>query len=107
MPRPRSRVQSGRFDLGSSHLLDSINVFNRTECCASRDSDYWVFVSDSPFNTTLTPVQQAAKSGVWSSHQTGQAGNPTVIPANATGRYVMDQHSGTNHLALSEVQVLG
>ncbi|MFE7332565.1 discoidin domain-containing protein [Streptomyces sp. NPDC057565] len=93
-------------DLGSSHLLDSIKVFNRTDCCASRDSDYWVFVSDSPFDTTLTPVQQAAKSGVWSSHQTGQAGSPTVIPADATGRYVMVQLSGTDHLALAEVQAI-
>ncbi|MGW8555641.1 galactose-binding domain-containing protein, partial [Streptomyces tubercidicus] len=94
-----------KVDLGSSQRLTSINVFNRTDsCCSSRLSDYWVFVSDSPFDTSLTPAQQAAKSGVWSSHQTKQAGSPTTIPASTSGRYIMVQLDGTGYLALAEVQ---
>jgi hypothetical protein len=92
-------------DLGSAQALSAINGWNRTDCCADRDTDYWVFVSSTPFDHTLTPVQQAARPGVWSSHQTGQLGRPTRIPAPTTGRYVMVQLAGTNYLALAEVQV--
>jgi hypothetical protein len=94
-------------DLGTTRSLSGVNVWNRSDCCADRDTDYWVFVSDTPFDHTLTPVQQAAQPGVWSSHQPGTAGRPTRIPAATTGRYVMMQLSGTNYLALAEVQVFG
>jgi hypothetical protein len=50
-------------------------------------------------------VQQAAQPGVWSSHQPGTIGRPTQLPVGASGRYVMVQLSGTNYLALAEVQV--
>jgi hypothetical protein len=93
-------------DLGASYNVSSISIYNRTDCCASRLSDYWVFVSNSPFNTSLTPAQQAAVSGVWSSHQTTQAGTPTTISVPAvTGRYVMVQLNDTDYLSLAEVQV--
>jgi hypothetical protein len=64
-----------------------------------------VFVSDTPFDHSLTPAQQAAQPGMWSSHQTTTMGRPTRLPASTTGRYVMVQLAGTNYLALAEVQV--
>jgi hypothetical protein len=95
-----------KVDLTSSQAIKAINVFNRTNCCSDRLTDYWVFVSNTPFDTSLTPTQQAAKPGVWSSHQTGTAGSPTNIPAPTSGRYVMVQLAGTNYLTISELQVI-
>jgi hypothetical protein len=93
-------------DLGDvPQKIQAINIYNRTDCCADRLTDYWIFASATPFDTGLTPTRQAAQPGVWSNHQTTTAGTPTRIPANATGRYVMVQLSGTNYLALAEVQV--
>lgn len=97
-------------DLGSSQQVRQISVFNRTDCCSTRLNNYWVFVSDSPFDTTLTPTQQAQVSGVWSVHQTGTAGLPTqisVATATGSGRYVMVQLDGTGYLSLAEVEVYG
>ncbi|MFI1769669.1 discoidin domain-containing protein [Streptomyces sp. NPDC020800] len=94
-----------KVDLGAVKPLTSVNIWNRTDCCGSRLSDYWLFVSATPFNTALTPAQQAAQPGVWSSHQTTQAATPTTVPANTSGRYVMVQVSGTNYLSLAEVEV--
>ncbi|WP_164743502.1 discoidin domain-containing protein [Microbacterium sulfonylureivorans] len=91
-------------DLGASRALTVIEVFNRTELVPERLSDYWVFVSDTPFNTGLTPSQQANTSGVWSQHLTTQAGTPTIVPAPATGRYIMVQLNGTGYLSLAEVR---
>jgi hypothetical protein len=62
-------------------------------------------VSDTPFDHSLTPEQQAAVPGVWSSHQPGTMGRPTKVSAPTTGRYVMVQLAGTNYLSLAEVQV--
>ncbi|MFC0439935.1 discoidin domain-containing protein [Kutzneria buriramensis] len=92
-------------DLGASQSIAGINLWNRTDCCADRATDYWVFVSDTPFDHSLPPAQQAARPGVWSSHQPGAMGRPTRLPVGASGRYVMVQLAGTNYLALAEVQV--
>jgi hypothetical protein len=95
-------------DLGASATISSIVVWNRTDCCGSRLSDYWVFVSDTPFAPTDTPSILQNRAGTWSSHQMVQP-NPssTITIAGAQGRYVRVQLSGTDFLALAEVQVFG
>ena len=95
-------------DLGASATVSSIVVWNRTDCCGSRLSDYWVFVSNTPFASTDTPTTLQNRAGTWSSHQTMQP-NPsaTITVPGAQGRYVRVQLSGTNYLALAEVQVFG
>ncbi|WP_328996042.1 beta-N-acetylglucosaminidase domain-containing protein [Kribbella sp. NBC_01245] len=94
-------------DLGSSADLEQIKVYNRTDCCADRVKDYHVLVSDQPFTGTL--ADNLAKPGVWSHHETAQAGNPTAIPVTARGRYVRVWLATTvnTELNLAEVQVLG
>lgn len=94
-------------DLGAAKQISSINLFNRTDAVQDRLSDYWVFVSNTPFNTSLTPAQQAAQPGVWSQHLTQRAGSPTQIPVGAQGRYVMVQLNGQNYLTIAELQVMG
>ena len=94
-------------DLGASAAVNSIVVWNRTDCCGSRLNDYWVFVSDTPFSPTDTPLTLQNRVGTWSSHQT-TAPNPSAnIAAVAQGRYVRVQLTGTNYLSLAEVQVFG
>ncbi len=95
-------------DLGGSAAVSSIVVWNRTDCCGSRLSDYWVFVSNTPYLSTDTPTTLQNRAGTFSSHQTVQP-NPssTIVIAGAQGRYVRVQLSGTNYLALAEVQVFG
>ena len=44
-------------DLGSSATISSITIWNRTDCCSDRLSDYWVFVSNTPFLSTDTQFQ--------------------------------------------------
>ena len=94
-------------DLGSSAAVSSISIYNRTDCCGSRLSDYWIFISDTPFLATDTPATLQNRAATFSNHQT-TAPNPSVtIPLTAQGRYVRIQLSGTNILSLAEVQVFG
>ena len=50
-------------DLGASATVNSIVVWNRTDCCSTRLSDYWVFVSDTPFAPTDTPATLQNRAG--------------------------------------------
>jgi hypothetical protein len=91
--------------MGTSSPISSVNLWNRTDCCSSRLDNSWVFVSKTQFDTSLTPEQQAARPGVWSSHQSGAAGTVITLSPGVPGRYVMVQLDGSNYLALAEVQV--
>jgi hypothetical protein len=95
-------------DLGTSAAINSIVIWNRTDCCGSRLSDYWVFVSDIPFGPSDTPFTLQSRAGTFNSHQT-IAPNPSsmVQIVGAQGRYVRVQLSGVNNLSLAEVQVFG
>ena len=94
-------------DLGASAVVSSVVVFNRTDCCASRLNDFWVFISDTPFLPTDTPTTLQNRAGTFSSHQTSPPNPSTTLAAAAQGRYVRVQLSGTNYLSLAEVQVFG
>ena len=95
-------------DLGASEPIGSIVIWNRTDCCPSRLSDYWVFLSDTPFNPSDTPATLQKRAGTWKSHQTAVPDPSTTIrTAGANGRYVRVQLAGTDYLSLAEVQVFG
>jgi hypothetical protein len=92
-------------DLGASTAISSITIWNRTDCCGSRLSDYWVFVSDTPFLPTDTPATLQLRAGTWGSHQTSAPNPSTNISGPAQGRYVRVQLSFSDYLSLAEVQV--
>ena len=94
-------------DLGASATVSSVVVFNRTDCCASRLNDFWVFISNTPFLATDTPATLQNRAGTFSSHQTSAPNPSTTITAAVQGRYVRVQLSGVNNLSLAEVQVFG
>jgi galactose oxidase len=93
-------------DLGSSSTLAQVNVWNRTDCCGARISDWYVIVSNNPITGTLAQV--LANTGISSYHFTSPAGSPTNVKLNAgqTGRYVRIWLNATNYLHLAEVEVL-
>ncbi len=86
-----------RADLGSSAYISSIEIYNRTDCCSNRLSNFQVSVSDEYGNITWTEVYP------------GQANtyDPTVFNVNAYGQYVLIQLLGTNYLSLAEVEIYG
>ncbi|MCX4537580.1 beta-N-acetylglucosaminidase domain-containing protein [Streptomyces sp. NBC_01669] len=94
-------------DLGASANLERIRIYNRTDCCAGRLKDYYVLVSDQPFSGTL--ADQLGKPGVWSHHETDQAGSPTTVETTARGRYVRVWLASASpvELNMAEVEVFG
>ena len=95
-------------DLGLSKTVDTVVVWNRTDCCGDRLGDYWVFVSNTPFLNTDTPATLSVRAGTFANHQTSAPSpNTPVATGGFSGRYVRIQLGGTNFLSLGEVQVMG
>jgi YD repeat-containing protein len=91
-------------DLGSVQPIESIKIWNRTDCCGDRLSDFYLFLSDQPFTSTdLTATQSQA--GVSSYQTSGQGGATTTVNVNRSARHVRVQLAGSNYLSLAEVQV--
>ena len=92
-------------DLGSVHSLKEIEIWNRTDCCSSELSNYYVLVSDFPFQpTNLNDLLNDPR--VSNIFQSTSAGTPTTISINRTGRYVRIQLQNTGVLNLAEVKVI-
>jgi F5/8 type C domain len=91
-------------DLGSVQSVSWIQVWNRTDCCGDRLTNFYILVSDQPFASTdlATTLSQP---GVSSYYTGAPPGNPITITAHRTARYVRVQLAGSNYLSLAEVQV--
>jgi site-specific DNA-adenine methylase len=87
-------------DLGGRKNINEIIIYNRTDCCADRLSNYQVSISDKADFSTHTYQQDFHV-----------APNPKkIIQLNASGkqgRYVRIQLLDKNYLSLAEVQVMG
>ena len=91
------------FDLASNTAISEIVLWNRTDCCWGRTRDLTIFVSENPISTNLAT---ARASGAPSFSHPGAVGNPSTMPTNATGRYVVIFGSGPN-TAFQEVEIVG
>src|SRR5947209_1699523 len=70
-------------DLGGVASLQTVQLWNRTDCCGDRLNAFYVFVSDGPFNSTdLTTT--LSQPGVSNYYTAGVAGTSTVLTINRT-----------------------
>ena len=93
-------------DLETVANIETVDVWNRTDCCTELFGDFYVLVSDVPFtstnlNTTL------AQAGVSDYLVSGTADLPSTVTVNRTGRYVRIQLVGQAFLAIAEVEING
>ncbi|MCP4149534.1 MAG: hypothetical protein GY757_17440 [bacterium] len=82
-------------DLEEPYEIYDINVYNRTDCCGERLSDFDIKISED--------------GSVWESiHVPGECQSPTTVNfGGLTARYVTVQLRGFNYLSLAEVEVMG
>jgi len=93
-------------DLGGVYAINNINLWNRTDCCPERLSNFYVLVSSDPFTSTDLNAT-LGQPGVSSYYVAESAGSPSMIAILRFGRYVRVQLAGTNPLSLAEVEVMG
>jgi F5/8 type C domain len=85
-----------RVDLGQAHKITRVVLWNRTDCCAERLSDFTVKLWDKSSSLVASTVFP------------GVAGRQTEIPISGSDVYAVTvQLNQTGHLSLAEVQVFG
>jgi YVTN family beta-propeller protein len=92
-------------DLGRVVDIDSILIWNRIDCCSNRIENYYVFVSDEPFNSKSLN-NTINQSGVQVRRNTASPSPTMEITVGRTGRYVRVPLAGCNYLHMREVQVM-
>ena len=103
---PADATAYWQVDLGQARLISDITLFNRTDCCAGRLSNFTVRVSD---DSTFVAAD------LWTSgNQAAAVGLSASFPDvnGTTARYVRIQRDGPsvtaeNPLSFAEVDVLG
>jgi endo-1,3(4)-beta-glucanase len=94
-------------DLGQSRQIDSVQLFNRTDCCSERLANFHVFVSATDMSSRSL-AQLLADPAVARVQVDTLAGAASIsLPLIASGRYVRVQLAGSNYLSLAEVRVFG
>ncbi len=87
-------------DLGVQADVAQIDIWNRTGCCGTAVSNYYVLVSS-------TPNPQPGDAGIFEAFVAPSAGTPSVLNLSATGRYVRIYKQDPGVLTIAEVQVWG
>jgi hypothetical protein len=91
-------------DLQQSYSINDITLFNRTDCCADRLSNFYVFVSGSDM-TGRSFDSLKNDPALWQYYHGGTASASVQIATGQSGRFVRVQLAGTNNLSLAEVEV--
>jgi DNA-binding beta-propeller fold protein YncE len=95
-----------QLDLSLVADIEDVVLWNRTDCCSSRLSNFEVFVSEAPFNSTSLAATRN-QAGVHAFPVTSLSDDSLRLPIDRRGRYIRVQLSGTESLSLAEVEVHG
>ena len=95
-------------DLGDIYAnINNIRVWNRTDCCSSRLSDFKLFISNHPI-TSNDPIALENDPNIWTYTHSGYPPVVTSVPVNISGRYIRIQLVHPSQaLSLAEVEVYG
>ncbi|WP_406683279.1 carbohydrate-binding protein [Seonamhaeicola sp. MEBiC1930] len=83
-------------DLGANYNIETIKVFNRTDCCSARLNNFTVEVIDAEGSITFTQFFATAPSNVF-----------TIDLGKVVGRIVRISKTSSTALSLAEVEVYG
>lgn len=83
-------------DLGGEKQIQTISVYNRTDCCTSRLSDFTVYVLDDDGETVYSQ-----------DYDTTPSPSVTMTTGGVEGRVVRIELNEYNYLSLAEVEVFG
>ena len=96
-------------DTGENQRIDSVRIWNRVDSHSERLKGFWVFISDTPFDSTVT-LEDLSTSPCVSKVYCADIPCPSAtmrFPFGTRGRYVRVQLQGTGYLCIAEVQVTG
>ena len=94
-----------QLDLGRVEAVAEVTLYNRTDCCAERLSNFYVFTSEQAFGSN-DPTATRQQAGVWAAYHAGEAGSQLIVSVGQRARYIRVQLAGqASYLSLAEVKV--
>ncbi len=98
-------------DLGGHEWIESLRIFNRTDCCMEGLEKYYLLIGNNPFPENLD-VKTARANASWSSDLRNDSDKEIIeisIPPNTKGRFVRLQLAEDAKYALNiaEIEILG
>ncbi|MFK7771214.1 MAG: lectin-like protein [Saprospiraceae bacterium] len=93
-------------DLGAVYQLSEVQIFNRTDCCTDFLQDYYILISEEPFQSQELEAT-LNQAGVNAYFQNGIAGTPSTVSTIGQGRYLRIQRKGNGLMSVAEVMVMG
>jgi hypothetical protein len=103
-------LQSGPWwevDLGDEKDVNSIEIWNRTDCCGERLRNFWVLASNERLPGDSSAASLAKRHDVHSEFRSSSPCRMTRIRASFRARFVRIQLDETGYLSLAEVRVFG
>ncbi len=91
-------------DLGAIYNISEVAVWNRSDCCTEDLSNFFIFISETPFpsiSLSATLNAQGVQSQLISAVDLFES-----IDLNTRGRYVRIQKIGSGTLVLAEVEII-
>ncbi|GIZ09741.1 carbohydrate-binding protein [Flavobacterium sp. UMI-01] len=85
-----------KVDLGNSYKIQTIKIYNRTDCCSDRLNNFTVEVLNANGNIVFSQFYATAPSNAF-----------TVTTGNVVGKTVRISKTSSTALALAEVEVYG
>jgi hypothetical protein len=92
-------------DLEESISIDKIKIWTQTDADAAVLSDFYIFISDTPFTSTNL-VDTVSQPGVTTYFISGSIERLAEVTINQSGRYIRIQLKNSNPLSLAEVEVI-
>ncbi|PHR61938.1 MAG: hypothetical protein COA43_01840 [Robiginitomaculum sp.] len=96
-------------DLGESKAIDTISIWNRTNCCGDRLDGFHLFVSQTPFPNTGDAADDLDSilnnTTVFKYQDLGAASVQTTLPVVTNGRYIRVVLPRKIALSIAELQV--
>lgn len=93
-------------DLNSTYVLESVQLFGRTDCCADRLSDFYILISNNDMRGRSLS-QLLTDPTVWNSYQADAVNGDQEFTTPTTGRFVRIQKNGRGYLQIAETRVYG
>lgn len=97
-------------DLSAIQPIDSIKIWNRTDCCGFRLKNYWIFISEKPFADADTAADLRNRPHTWGRMYSAAKSVSVVKIGRISGRFVRIQLGGEepleqSYLSLAEVEI--
>ncbi|HWW61211.1 MAG TPA: NBR1-Ig-like domain-containing protein, partial [Thermoanaerobaculia bacterium] len=91
--------------LSNPSVVKQVDIWNRTDCCSERLSNFYVFVSRD-YVMSNDPVTASHQAGVWTYYVAGPAPAHLTIPVpSVQASWIRIELAGQGVLSMAEVQV--